>query len=170
MANSSKPIVKDSRKLGVVALALAVVMFLAINTFLEAAIRGVQVDLTENQLFTLSDGTRETLGAVKEPITLRFFSTRKLVETTPGLTAYGDRVQELLERYVGLSNGTIRLELVDPEPFSAGRRSGSRFWSERRTHHRSRRSRLFRYRGDKHDRRQGRDPVPDAAARTISGI
>jgi ABC-type uncharacterized transport system involved in gliding motility auxiliary subunit len=55
---------------------------------------------------------------VKEPITLRFFSTRKLVETTPGLTAYGDRVQELLERYVGLSNGTIRLELVDPEPFS----------------------------------------------------
>ena len=118
MANSSKPIVKDSRKLGVVALALAVVMFLAINTFLEAAIRGVQVDLTENQLFTLSDGTKETLGAVKEPITLRFFSTRKLVETTPGLTAYGDRVQELLERYVGLSNGTIRLELVDPEPFS----------------------------------------------------
>ena len=118
MTNSSKPIVRDSRKLGVVALALAVVMFLAINIFSEAAIRGVQVDLTENQLFTVSDGTKETLGVVKEPITLRFFSTRKLVETTPGLTAYGDRVQELLERYVGLSNGTIRLELIDPEPFS----------------------------------------------------
>lgn len=118
MANNNKPIVRDSRKLGVVALALAVVMFLAINIFSEAAIRGVQVDLTENQLFTVSDGTKETLGAVKEPITLRFFSTRKLVETTPGLTGYGDRVQELLERYVGLSNGTIRLELIDPEPFS----------------------------------------------------
>ena len=118
MTNSSKPIVRDSRKLGVVALALAVVMFLAINIFSEAAIRGVQVDLTENQLFTVSDGTKETLGVVKEPITLRFFSTRKLVETTPGLTAYGDRVQELLDRYVGLSNGTIRLELIDPEPFS----------------------------------------------------
>ncbi|MFT7570097.1 MAG: ABC-type uncharacterized transport system involved in gliding motility auxiliary subunit [Paracoccaceae bacterium] len=118
MANSNKPVVRDSRKLGVAALALAVVLFLAINIFSEAAIKGVQVDLTENKLFTLSSGTEETLGAVKEPITLRFFSTRKLVETTPGLTAYGSRVQELLERYVGLSNGTIRLELIDPEPFS----------------------------------------------------
>ena len=118
MANNSKPVVRDSRKLGVAALALAIILFLAINIFSEAAIRGVQVDLTDNELFTLSEGTKETLGAVNEPITLRFFSTRKLVETTPGLTAYGDRVQELLERYVGLSNGAIRLELIDPEPFS----------------------------------------------------
>lgn len=118
MVNSNKPIVRDSRKFGVAAMALAIVLFLAINIFSEAAIKGVQVDLTENKLFTLSDGTRETLAAVEEPITLRFFSTRKLVETTPGLTAYGDRVQELLERYVDLSKGAIRLQLVDPEPFS----------------------------------------------------
>ena len=72
MANSSKPAIRDSRKLGVAALALAVILFLAINLFSEAAVKGVQVDLTENKLFTLSDGTRETLGAVKEPITLRF--------------------------------------------------------------------------------------------------
>lgn len=118
MANESKSPIKDSRTLGAVSLVLAVVLFLAINVFSESAIKGVQIDLTEKKLFTLSDGTKETLAAVKEPITLRFFSTRKLVETTPGLTAYGDRVQELLERYVSLSNGVVRLELVDPEPFS----------------------------------------------------
>jgi ABC-type uncharacterized transport system involved in gliding motility auxiliary subunit len=118
MANDKKSPIKDSRALGAASLVLAVVLFLAINVFSEAAIKGVQVDLTENELFTVSDGTKETLAAVKEPITLRFFSTRKLTETTPGLTAYGDRVQELLERYVALSNGAIRLELVDPEPFS----------------------------------------------------
>lgn len=118
MANDKNSPIKDSRTLGAVSLALASVLFLAINVFSESAIKGVQVDLTENKLFTLSDGTRETLAAVKEPITIRFFSTRKLVETTPGLTAYGDRIQELLERYVALSNGAIRLELVDPEPFS----------------------------------------------------
>jgi ABC-type uncharacterized transport system involved in gliding motility auxiliary subunit len=118
MANDIKSPVKDSRILGAVSLALAVVLFLAINVFSESAIKGVQIDLTENKLFTLSDGTKETLAAVKEPITVRFFSTRTLVETTPGLTAYGDRIQELLERYVALSNGAIRLELVDPEPFS----------------------------------------------------
>ena len=118
MATDKKSPIKDSRALGAASLALAVILFLAINVFSETAIKGVQVDLTENKLFTLSDGTKETLAAVKEPITIRFFSTRKLTETTPGLTAYGDRVQELLERYVALSNGVIRLELVDPEPFS----------------------------------------------------
>ncbi len=110
--------IRENRTLGIASLALAVVLFLAVNIFSESAIKGVQADLTENSLFTLSDGTKETLAKVKEPITLRFFSTRKLLDTTPGLTAYGARVQELLERYVGLSNGAIKLELIDPEPFS----------------------------------------------------
>jgi ABC-type uncharacterized transport system involved in gliding motility auxiliary subunit len=118
MANNIKSPIKDSRTFGAISLVIAAVLFLAINVFSESAIKGVQIDLTEKKLFTLSEGTKETLAAVKEPITLRFFSTRKLVETTASLTAYGDRIQELLERYVSLSNGTIRLELVDPEPFS----------------------------------------------------
>ena len=119
MADTAKKSpVRDSRTLGIAALVLAIVLFLAINIFSEASIKGYQVDLTQNRLYTLSEGTKKTLAAVKEPITIRFFSTRKLLETTPGLTAYGDRVQELLERYVSLSNGAIKLELVDPEPFS----------------------------------------------------
>ena len=119
MADSSNKLpIKDSRVLGIISLALAVVLFLAINVFSETAIKGVQFDLTEKSLYTLSDGTKETLAAVKEPITLRFFSTRQLTESTPGLTAYGERVQELLERYVALSNNLVKLELVDPEPFS----------------------------------------------------
>ena len=119
MADSSnKSPIRDSRVLGTISLALAVVLFLAINVFTETTIKGVQFDLTEKSLYTLSDGTKETLAAVKEPITLRFFSTRQLTESTPGLTAYGERVQELLERYVALSNNLVKLELVDPEPFS----------------------------------------------------
>lgn len=114
----TKSPIRDSRTLGIAALGLAVVLFLAVNIFSQTSIRGVQIDLTEKQLFTLSEGTKQTLRAVKEPITIRFFSTRQLLETTPGLTAYGDRVQELLERYVALSDGTVQLELVNPEPFS----------------------------------------------------
>ena len=110
--------VRDSRTLGIAALVLAVVFFLAINFFSESAIKGYQVDLTEKHLYTLSNGTRQTLADVKEPITLRFFATQKLLQTTPGLSGYADRVQELLERYVSLSKGAIRLELIDPEPFS----------------------------------------------------
>lgn len=108
----------DGRALGIGALVLAAILFLAVNVFSESAIRGVQADLTDRQLFTLSEGTKQTLASLEEPIALRFFSTRKLLDTTPGLVGYGARVQELLERYVALSGGKIRLELIDPEPFS----------------------------------------------------
>lgn len=119
MANAeNKSRIGDARTLGIASLVLAVVLFLALNIFSEAAIKGYQVDLTDNRLYTLSEGTKETLAAVKEPITLRFFSTQKLIETTPGLSSYASRVQELLERYVALSKGAVKLQLIDPEPFS----------------------------------------------------
>lgn len=109
---------RSGRALGAWALALAAVFFVALNVFSETAFRGVRLDLTERGLFTLSDGTRQTLAAVREPIVLRFFATRELLDGTPGLSGYASRVRELLRRYVALSGGAVRLELVDPEPFS----------------------------------------------------
>lgn len=107
----------ERRTLAYGALALAAVLFLSVIVLSESAIRNIRLDLTEESLFTLSDGTVKTLSSLDEPITLRLFATRKLVETS-GLTAYAARVQELLERYASLSGGSVRLEVVDPEPFS----------------------------------------------------
>ncbi|MFN4163716.1 MAG: Gldg family protein, partial [Ferrovibrio sp.] len=69
-------------------------------------------------LYTLSDGTRNVLKAIPEPITLRFFFSDKLAGNAPQLRQYGARVRELLERYAALSNGMLRLEVIDPEPFT----------------------------------------------------
>lgn len=107
----------ERRTLAYGALALAAVLFLSVIVLSESVVRNIRLDLTEESLFTLSDGTVKTLSSLDEPITLRLFATRKLVETS-GLAAYAARVQELLERYVSLSGGSIRLEVVDPEPFS----------------------------------------------------
>ena len=108
----------DHRKLGVIGLVLAIVLFLAINIFSSASIRNAQFDLTETGLYTLSDGTREVLADLKEPLTLRFFVSRDLLDASPGLGGYATRVEELIERYATLSNGKIRFELIDPKPFS----------------------------------------------------
>jgi ABC-type uncharacterized transport system involved in gliding motility auxiliary subunit len=108
----------DHRKLGAIGLVLAIVLFLAINIFSAASIRNAQLDLTDTGLYTLSDGTREVLADLKEPLTLRFFVSRDLLDASPGLGGYATRVQELIERYATLSGGKIRLELIDPKPFS----------------------------------------------------
>lgn len=106
------------RTLGVAALVLAVVLFLALNVFSGAAIRNAQLDLTDKGLYSLSAGTREVMASVDEPITLRYFLSRDLLDASPGLGAYAARVRELIERYVAMAGGKIRLEIIDPEPFS----------------------------------------------------
>jgi ABC-type uncharacterized transport system involved in gliding motility auxiliary subunit len=105
-------------RLAVAGLAVAAVLFLAVNIAANGALRGVQLDLTENRLYTLSDGTRRTLAGIDEPITVRLYFSKNLAEAAPRYGAYYARVRELLQRYADLARGKLRLELLDPEPFS----------------------------------------------------
>ncbi|MDE0060567.1 MAG: Gldg family protein [Defluviicoccus sp.] len=108
----------DRRTLGVAGLVLAVILFLAVNIFANGAIRNLQADLTEKSLYSVSAGTEKVLADLKEPVTLRYFVSRSLIELSPGLGTYSQRVLELLQRYVDAAGGKIRLEIVDPKPFS----------------------------------------------------
>ncbi len=101
-----------------VAIVLAAILFVAANIIAGHLLRGVRIDLTADGLYTLSPGTRNMLAGLKEPITLRFFYSRKLAEKAPGLRIYAQRVQEMLEEYASRSGGKIRLEIIDPVPFS----------------------------------------------------
>ncbi|MCA9465134.1 MAG: Gldg family protein, partial [Nitrospira sp.] len=42
-------------------------------------------DLTEHQLYTLSAGTKNVLKNLVEPITLRFYISKKLATGLPGI-------------------------------------------------------------------------------------
>lgn len=108
----------DRRALSLWSLFVAAVFFVALLVFSTEALRNVTVDLTEAKVFTLSEGTREVLANVREPVTLRYFVSDDLMEQSPALKDYGRSVQELLERYVELSNGRVKLEIIHPEPFS----------------------------------------------------
>jgi ABC-type uncharacterized transport system involved in gliding motility auxiliary subunit len=97
---------------------IAAALFVAINVLAGAGLRQARLDLTEDRLYTLSQGTRNVLAALNEPIALRFFFSDKLANELPQVKLYANRVRELLERYAALSGGRIRLEVIDPEPFS----------------------------------------------------
>lgn len=99
-------------------LLIGVVLFLAINILGNVAFKALRIDLTENQLYTLSEGSKNILQTLDEPITLRFYLSQKLATNLPSLNTYTIRVRELLEEYQRLSNGKLQLEVIDPEPFS----------------------------------------------------
>ncbi|NQU60305.1 MAG: Gldg family protein [Rhodospirillales bacterium] len=108
----------DRTKLAFGGLALAVVLFFAVNIFSNSAFQGWRLDLTEGRLFTLSKGTLNVLSDIEEPVTLRLYYSKKLGESSPRHATLFGRVRELLERYVDLSKAKVQLELYNPEPFS----------------------------------------------------
>ena len=101
--------------IGVIA---AAAIAIGVNLFADAKLANVRLDLTQQRLYTLSPGTQKILTELKDPITLRLFYSRRLGSTVPVYGAFADRVQEMLQYYVSLSNGKLKLEVFDPEPFS----------------------------------------------------
>jgi ABC-type uncharacterized transport system involved in gliding motility auxiliary subunit len=99
-------------------IALAVVLLLAVNILSGVLFKSARLDLTDNKLYTLSQGTRNILKSFDEPITLRFYFSEKLANGVPALSAYGKRVREMLEEYASVSDGKVKLVVMDPEPFS----------------------------------------------------
>ncbi|MEM7081456.1 MAG: Gldg family protein [Pseudomonadota bacterium] len=94
--------------------ALLVIAVLLSNTLF----KGVRFDLTENQLYTMSDGTRNVLANIEEPISLYYYFSDTGTEQLPQIRGYARRVQETLEEYEQRARGKIKLQVIDPLPFS----------------------------------------------------
>ena len=108
----------SARVLGAGGLVLALVLFFAVNSLSGALFTSSRIDLTENRIYSLAEGTRATLARLEEPITLRFYYSRGLAAQAPGINTYAARVLGLLEEYQREAGGKLRLEAIDPEPFS----------------------------------------------------
>ncbi len=82
----------------------------------------LKVDVTDQGLYTLSDGTKAILGRLNQPITAKLFFARKAAMKAPDqiqyFTNYFEFVKSLLDEYVAASGGKVKLEVIDPRPFS----------------------------------------------------
>ena len=111
-----KPI---SRRLyALAAIALAAAVFVGLNIAADATFTTTRADLTENKLYTLSPGTLHIVQALSEPITLKFFYSKKVGAQYAAINAYAGRVGDLLGEYVAHSRGKIILQVIDAEPFT----------------------------------------------------
>jgi len=99
-------------------IALAVVLFVAVNIVANQWLGTARLDLTENGLYTVSPGTESTLSKLQEPVTLRFYFSRQPATSYAQIVAYAGRVRDLLQEYAALAHGKIILEEIDPAPFT----------------------------------------------------
>lgn len=99
-------------------LLLTAIGALAIIAVGNALLGGVRLDLTENKLYTLSDGTKNILKGLEEPINLYFFYSREAASDIPQLATYAGRVREMLREMEGIAGDKLKLTEINPEPFS----------------------------------------------------
>jgi ABC-type uncharacterized transport system involved in gliding motility auxiliary subunit len=77
-----------------------------------------RIDLTDQGLYSLSQGTLNIVSNIEQPIKLSFFYSDKATADLIQFRAYAQRVKELLQEYESISEGRIQLSIIDPEPFS----------------------------------------------------
>src|SRR6202521_1596178 len=105
-------------RIAAIAALLAAVVFVCINIVSAQLLRNARVDLTQQHLYSLSQGTRTLLAELKEPVRFRLFMLSGLTKQAPQLAAFAARVRSLLDSYVAAAQGNIILEVIDPRPFS----------------------------------------------------
>ena len=104
---------KNKKVFALVLLALILVIVGAANYILSAL--SARVDLTAEQLYTLSPGSKAVLGKLDRKVTLKFFFSESAKDMPPSLKTYAEQVRDLLGEYERAGNGNVTLETYDPK-------------------------------------------------------
>ena len=93
-------------------------IFIAVNVLIGA--KPVRVDLTQEKIFTLTEGTKAILRKLDTPIKIRFYCTQSESATpeTVYLKSYARKVEDLLQEYKQVAGKNIIIEKYDPQPDS----------------------------------------------------
>jgi ABC-type uncharacterized transport system involved in gliding motility auxiliary subunit len=81
-------------------------------------LRAARVDLTADHLYTLTAGTQHIIDKLQRPLRLTLYFSEHATRDLPQLRSYEQRVREMLQEMVARSRGRIRLQIIDPVPYS----------------------------------------------------
>ena len=109
---------KSQQQISISSLIFLLFAFVAAVLVSNQLFRGWRIDLTENNLYTLSDGTVRILENIGEPINLYLYFSDQATESIPTLRSYAGRVREMLEEMADVAHDKINLRVIDPLPFS----------------------------------------------------
>jgi ABC-2 type transport system permease protein len=107
-----------------------IIIFSAISICQNAAGQW-KIDVTEQKLYTLSDGTKAILGKLNQPIQAKLYYTKTAAMKGPDqikfFNNYYEFVKSLLQQYAAVSSGKFELQIIDPRPYSDDEADAIRF-------------------------------------------
>ena len=103
------------------AVCILAIAFCAISIFQNVG-KPLKVDVTDQKLYTLSDGTKSILAKLHQKVVIKFYYAKTAALKGPDqikfFNNYYEFVKSLLEEYVGAAKGMVELQVIDPRPFS----------------------------------------------------
>ncbi len=78
----------------------------------------MRTDVTQDKLYTLSDGTKTLLGELDRDVTLKFYFSKSNERLPIPLKNFASRVRDLLGEYKSRAGGHLVVEEFDPKPDS----------------------------------------------------
>ena len=101
---------KSARNLWRTAIFLVLANLIVGNLWI-GQIRSLRVDLTEGNIYSISEPTEALISELREPLLIRgYFSTK----THPLLAPLVPRIKDMLRELESVSQGKVRVEIVDP--------------------------------------------------------
>jgi ABC-type uncharacterized transport system involved in gliding motility auxiliary subunit len=99
-------------------LILLAALVLVSTLVVEGIFKGARLDLTESNIYTLSDGSKKIVAELPSQVELFFYFSHDATRDALAWRNYARQVQEMLEEFEMASNGNIKLHVIEPEPFS----------------------------------------------------
>jgi ABC-type uncharacterized transport system involved in gliding motility auxiliary subunit len=76
----------------------------------------LRADVTDEQRYSLSDGTINTMAKLDKSVELQFYFSRSNPKVPMQIKAFADQTEDLLKEYKRASKGKIKLTVIDPKP------------------------------------------------------
>ena len=101
-----------------IGVALSFLILLILNLIVSTSV-SLKLDLTEDKVHTLSEGTKKILDDLDTTVTMSFFVSKDKDNMPPELIPFTKRVDSLLKEYSSRASGSlIEIERIDPAPDS----------------------------------------------------
>ena len=99
-------------------LILLVLVFVPLIVTSSRWLHATRIDLTADKLYTLTPGTLQIVDKLHRPLRLTLYFSQHATRDLPQLRSYEQRVREMLQEMVARSHGRVRMQVIDPVPYS----------------------------------------------------
>jgi ABC-type uncharacterized transport system involved in gliding motility auxiliary subunit len=106
----------------VIAVVFVLIIMFCSAWLAQSFFKDARLDVTYEKIYTISQGTKNILAKLNQPINIKLFYARTAALKGPDqikfFNDYYEFVSSLLKEYVKAGSGMIKLEIIDPRPYS----------------------------------------------------